>query len=76
MIKICYSLNSEEMGEEAKKENLLDIYREWVKYTEDDKETGNMNSYYFIKHEVENGVDQITEGKVYKRNDKIYFKPV
>jgi len=75
-MKIYYSLNSEEMGEESRKENLLDIYKESIKYKEDDKETGSNNNYYFVKHEIENGIDLITEGKVYKKNNKIYFKSV
>lgn len=73
-MKKYYSLNSEELGEEERRENLVDIYNEYLRYKEDDKETCDRKTYYFIKHEIENGVDQTTEGKVYKRGNKVYFK--
>jgi hypothetical protein len=75
-MKIYYTLNSEELGEEAKKETLINIYNEWLRYKKDDKETGDKKTYYFIKHEIENNVDNTTEGKVYKRGNQIYFKSI
>lgn len=84
-MKVYYTLNSNEMGEEAKKEKLVDIYKEWVRIKEDDKKTGADFTYYFVKHEVKedgikNGIkcstDYETEGKVYKRGDKVFFKEV
>jgi hypothetical protein len=85
-MKTYYSVNSKELGEEIIRETLSDIYNEYLKLKQDDKDTGDNKNYYFVKHEIENNktdssnikskTDYTTEGKVYKRGNKIYFKSI
>jgi len=73
-VRKYYTLNSDELGEEAEADTLVGIYKEWQRYKQDDKEMHDHKTYYIRKHEVENNTDMVTDGKVYRRGNKVFFK--
>jgi hypothetical protein len=77
-MKVYYTLNSVELGEESKADSLNALYEAWQYCKQDDKETGDSKTYYFAQHELDesNGKETIREGKIYKRGDKIFFKDI
>lgn len=72
-----YTLYSEELGEEFESDSLVEIYKEQKRLKEDDKEHHDKKTYYVCKNkEVDAHTIEQTEGKVYKRNNKVFFKAV
>lgn len=73
-----YIVLSEEMGEEYRDKSLIKVYSMWRRLVNDDKQYHDKKTYYFIKAETvnENGklIEYQTEGKIYKRANKVFFK--
>lgn len=68
-------------------ETIVELYRLWQEQKAGDKACGEKGwKYSFYQHDVKleydetdntpKLVDHITEGKIYKRGEKIYFKPI
>lgn len=65
-------------------DTLGELYKLWQEAKEGDKASGEKGwKYHFYKHSIkeqerENGkvkyVDYVTEGKIYRRKNKVYFK--
>ena len=72
-----YTLCSEELGEEFESDSLVDIYLEQKRLKEDDKNHHDKKAYYVFKNtEVDATTVARTEGKVYKRGNKVFFKAI
>ena len=72
--------------DETETETLYDLYKLWEEAKADDKACGEKWCYRFYAHNIKreinpiNGklewVDYATEGKIYKRGLKVFFKPI
>ena len=72
-----YTLCSEEIGEEFESDSLVDIYLEQKRLKEDDKEHHDKKTYFvFRNREIDDRNILQTEGKVYKRGNKVFFKEI
>jgi hypothetical protein len=72
-----YTLCSEELGEEFESDSLVDIYLEQKRLKEDDKEHHDKKTYYVFKNtKIDATTVSRTEGKVYKRGNKVFFKAI
>lgn len=72
-----YTLCSEELGEEFESDSLVDIYLEQKRLKEDDKQHHDKKSYFvFRNREIDEHTIEQTEGKVYKRGNKVFFKSI
>ena len=72
-----YTLCSEELGEEYESNSLVDIYLEQKILKEDDKEHHDKKSYFVFRNkEIDDSTIERTEGKVYKRGNKVFFKSI
>lgn len=70
-----YTLCSEELGEEFESDSLVEIYLEQKRLKEDDKEHHDKKTYFvFRNREIDDSTILQTEGKVYKRGNKVFFK--
>lgn len=72
-----YTLFSEELGEEFESDSLVEIYNEQKRLKEDDKEHHDKKVYYVCRNrEIDANTIEQTEGKVYKRSNKVFFKAI
>lgn len=60
---------------------LTDLYHLWQHHKEGDRASGTgVWKYHFYHHtlgkEGDKLVDYVTQGKIYRRGNKIYFKPI
>jgi hypothetical protein len=72
-----FALHSAELDLEFESDSLFDIYKEMKRLKQDDKEHHDKKEYYVTKQLPDpNGSNAIfiTEGKVYKRGNKYFFK--
>jgi len=72
-----YTLCSDELGEEFESDSLVEIYLEQKRLKEDDKQHHDKKSYFVFRNkEIDEHTIERTEGKVYKRGSKVFFKPI
>ena len=72
--------------DEADVETLGELYRLWKEAKAGDAACGEKEwKYHFYKHTIEEGkrpdgkpeiIDYVTEGKIYRRGNKVFFKPI
>lgn len=74
MKQLKWSLYSVELGEEFGSDSLIKIYSEQKRLKADDKEHHIKRTYYVTKNEYSGSTVYETEGRVYKRGSKVYFK--
>lgn len=72
-----YTLCSDELGEEFESDSLVEIYLEQKRLKEDDKQHHDKKNYYVFRNkEIDDCTIERTEGKVYKRGNKVFFKSI
>lgn len=72
-----FSLISVNRGEEFESDSLKEIYYEMIRLRKDDNEHNVHDRYYVeLNEKIDENSYQATEGKVYKRNNKYFFKAI